>query len=363
LIAPLALAVVLLLFGALSPVFLTGDNLLAVLAQSALLGIVAMGLTFAVRAGGIDLSVGVALDLGALGASGLISDGWVPWVAVAGGLFLGLLVGLVNAFLVVVARIPPFLATLGVWFIGTSVQQLMTSGGAPIYLSASRVPDGFAVLGRGRVLGVDSAVFFLLVVVVVAALLLGATRWGRRLTLSGEQARAARLVGLHVKRLTVSAYVLSALVAAFAGVLLASRSNGFVPGSGQGYLLDAIGAVFIGSTLSRHGRASPAGTLVGVVLFGLLGNGMNLMGLSFFWQGLGRGVILLLVLLLGVLLSRSRKPRAASLPPGMVGGLAALAPGKATSETGGERAASGTEHTAPAIDHDDAAPRQEVPTA
>lgn len=305
LITPVALAAVLFVFGTMSPVFLTAGNLLGVLAQLSILGLVATGLTIAVRAGGIDLSIGVALDLSALAAAALIYDGYRAWVAIVAGLLFGLLVGAINAALIFLLRIPPFLATLSVWFIGTSVQQLLTGGGAPTYLSSRPVPDGFALLGHGWFLDtIDGTILILVLVALGTGLLLSATRWGRAVTMAGEQPTAAAIGGLRVRRLGASAYILCSLVAAFAGVVLASRTTSFVPGSGQSYLMDAIGAVFIGATLSKFGRATVPGTLVGVLLFALLSNGMNLIGLSFFWQGLGRGVVLLAILVLGVLLTR-----------------------------------------------------------
>ncbi|GAA1867187.1 ABC transporter permease [Paeniglutamicibacter psychrophenolicus] len=305
LIAPVALAAILLGFGLLSPVFLSVGNLAGVLGQMAILALVATGLTIVVRAGGIDLSIGVAVDLAALGAAALIADGYRAWVAIVVGLLFGLLVGAVNAALIVGLRIPPFLATLSVWFIGTSVQQLLTGGGAPIYLSKPRVPIEFALLGRGYLVDVDGVIVSAALVALVVGALLGATRWGRGVTVTGEQPTAARISGLRINRITASAYLLCSLVAGFAGVILASRTNGFVPGSGQAYLMDAIGAVFIGATLSRFSRVSVPGTMIGVLIFALLSNGMNLVGLSFFWQGLGRGVVLLAILLLGVLLTRN----------------------------------------------------------
>jgi len=314
LIAPATLGLIVLTFSLLAPAFLTVGNLLGILGQVALLALVAVGLTVVVRAGGIDLSIGVALDLGALASAWLISDGYRAWVAVVGGLIFALAVGVVNAVLIVGLRIPAFLATLSVWFVGTSVQQLLTGGGAPIYLSAPRVPEGFAVIGRGYFLDIDAAVINAAVVAVALGLLLGITRFGRELTLTGEQPSAARISGLRITPLLVSAYLLCALTAGFAGVVLASRTNGFVPGSGQAYLMDAIGAVFIGATLSRFGRVSVPGTLVGVLIFALLNNGMNLIGLSFFWQGLGRGLVLLAILLLGVLLERRAPVRGSHRP-------------------------------------------------
>jgi ribose transport system permease protein len=306
LIAPLVLASIMLAFSMLTPTFLTADNLLGVLNQTAILALVAAGMTVVVRAGGIDLSIGVALDLAALAAAAAIADHYVPWVAVAAGLAFGLAVGLVNAFLIVALRIPPFLATLSVWFIGTSVQQLLTGGGAPVYLVRSKVPDGFALWGNGHLFGIPLPVVAAVLAAGVIYLALDRTRWGRELTVSGEQPSASRISGKHVAGLSVSAYVLAAGVAALAGVVLASRTYGFIPASGQLYVMDAIGAVFIGATLSKYGRVSVQGTLVGVLIFALLANGMNLVGLSFFWQGLARGVALLLVLLLGVLLNRQR---------------------------------------------------------
>ncbi|GAA3668293.1 ABC transporter permease [Arthrobacter ginkgonis] len=305
LVAPLALAAILLVFTLLSDQFLRADNLAAVLNQSALLALAAVAMTLVVRAGGIDLSLGVAIDLAALAAAALIADGYYAWVAIAAGLGFGALVGLVNALLIVGLRIPPFLATLSVWFVGTSVQQLLTGGGAPIYLSGPRVPEEFAFLGgSGLIVGIPVAIVAALAVAVLGWALLETTRFGRALTAAGEQPRAAAIAGRRVSALTFSAYVIASLLAAVAGVLLAARTNGFVPASGQLYVLDAIGAVFIGATLSRIGRPSVPGTLVGVLIFALLANGMNLIGLSFFWQGLGRGVALLLILLAGVVLSR-----------------------------------------------------------
>ncbi|TLK51973.1 ABC transporter permease [Glutamicibacter sp. V16R2B1] len=310
LIAPAALGLILLTFSVLSPVFLTVGNLVGILGQVSLLAMVAVGLTVVVRAGGIDLSVGVSLDLGALASAWLIADGYRAWVAVVGGLLIALVVGVVNALLIVALRIPAFLATLSIWFVGTSAQQLLTGGGAPIYLSAPRVPEGFAVLGRGYFLGVDAAVINTAAVVLGVGLLIGITRYGRTLTLTGEQPSAARISGLRTAPLLSSAYVFCALICGFAGVILAARTNGYVPASGQAYLMDAIGAVFIGATLSRFGRVSVPGTIVGVLIFALLNNGMNLLGLSFFWQGLGRGIVLLAILLLGVLLQHSNNASA-----------------------------------------------------
>lgn len=135
-------------------------------------------------------------------------------------------------------------------------------------------------------------------------LLLDRTRWGRVLTAAGEQPTATRIAGRRTGLVLASASVVAAAIAAVGGVVLASRSYGFSPAGGQPYVLDAIGAVFIGATLSRLGRPNVLGTAVGVLIFGLLTNGMVLIGLSFYWQGLMRGLVLLVLLLATAALRR-----------------------------------------------------------
>ena len=311
-VAPLALLVILLVFGAASPYFLTVPNLTSVLSQNALLLLAAIAMTVVVRAGGIDLSVGVAIDIAALVTASLLFDGYVAWFAVAWGIAAGLAVGAANAFLGVVLRIRPFLATLSVWFIGVSVQQVATGGGAPIYLAAARTPADFQALSKGSLLGIAVPVLIAIALLLVTWLALERSRWGRVLTAAGDQPTATRISGRLAGTSVAAAYVSAAGIAAVAGIALAARSDGFVAGSGQLYVLDSIGAVFIGATLSRSGRPNLGGTLVSVLIFGLLTNGMNLIGLSFYWHGLARGAVLLAILLIGVALARASDRRAVS---------------------------------------------------
>ncbi|OOB91971.1 ABC transporter permease [Rathayibacter sp. VKM Ac-2630] len=303
-LAPGTVALILLVFGTLAPGYFAAGNLLSVLSAGAILLIAATAMTVVVRTGGIDLSIGVAIDLAALGAAGLIADGYVGWFAVSIGLAFGALAGLVNAVLIVVLRIRAFLATLSVWFIGTSVEQLLTGGGAPVYLRRTGTPDDFAAIGNATLGGVPVPVVVAVLLGVAVWLLLDRTRWGRVLTATGEQPTATRIAGRRTSLVLASAYVVAALIAGVGGVVLASRSYGFSPAGGQPYVLDAIGAVFIGATLSRLGRPNILGTAVGVLIFGLLNNGMVLIGLSFYWQGLLRGVVLLALLLATAALRR-----------------------------------------------------------
>ncbi|MCJ1703842.1 ABC transporter permease [Rathayibacter sp. VKM Ac-2926] len=304
LLAPAAVVLLLAVFGASVPGYFAPTNLLNVASAGALLLIAACAMTLVVRAGGIDLSIGIAIDLAALGATALIADGYVTWFAVLIGLGFGTLAGVVNAVLVIVLRIRAFLATLSVWFIGTSAQQLLTGGGAPIYLRRQATPDAFAAWGNATVLGIGVPVLLAIGVAVAVWLLLDRTRWGRVLTAAGEQPGATRIAGRRVGLSLASAFVVAALIGALAGIALASRSYGYSPASGQLYVLDAIGAVFIGATLSAHGRPNVLGTVLGVLIFGLINNGLVLLGVSFYWQGLVRGSVLLLLLLATALLRR-----------------------------------------------------------
>ena len=243
LLAPAAVVLLLAVFGASVPGYFASANLLNVASASALLLMAACAMTLVVRAGGIDLSIGIAIDLAALGATALIADGYVTWFAVLIGLGSGMLAGVVNAVLVIVLRIRAFLATLSVWFIGTSAQQLLTGGGAPIYLRRQETPDAFAAWGNATVLGIGTPVLLAIAVAVAVWLLLDRTRWGRVLTAAGEQPGATRIAGRRVGISLASAFVVAALIGALAGIALASRSYGYSPASGQLYVLDAIGAV------------------------------------------------------------------------------------------------------------------------
>lgn len=305
--AVIAFVVLCIYFGIASPAFATGSNLASTLSASALLAIVALAMTMVVRTGGIDLSVGVALDFGAMGAIYLINNGYTAWVGVVGGLVLGLLVGLANAAFIVVLRVSPFLATLSTMFIGQSIQNVVTEGGSPTYLLPASNPPEFQVMGKGQAFGLDVPVIVAAVALLVGWVVLERLRLGRMMTAVGVQTPVARIVGIPVRTVTGAAYVMSALTCALAGILLASRLGSFVPLSGSYYLLDAIGAVFIGTTLHKESLPNVLGTLVGVLIFGVLANGLNLVGLSFYWQGLARGLVLLLVLGLSVTLSRRRR--------------------------------------------------------
>jgi ribose transport system permease protein len=284
---PLVFAVIVLVFALQAPGFLSGGNLKSlVLNNFVLLAIVAIGMTYAVAAGGIDLSVGTALDFASFSFVVLLNDGHGWAVAATGALVAALLVGVVNAGLIAGLRISPFLATLGTLFIGTSAQQLLSDGGQPIYISQGVKPELTGLTPLLIVLGLA----------LLYGLALARGRLGRELLAQGTQPLLAYYLGLSVQRIVTVVALATALACGVAGVLLSSTVSAYVPLSGNAFLLNAIGAVFIGTTLSRQGRANVPGTLLGVLFINVIANGLLLIGWNFYWQQVATGVLIFVVL-------------------------------------------------------------------
>jgi ribose transport system permease protein len=284
------------LFSALNSQFATVSNIKIVLAQVAVLAIVTMAMTMIVRTGGADLSLAIALDLGGLVAVAMMRDGYMFELALLGGLAAGFVVGSLNALMIVVGRMDPILTTLGMLFVGQGVQQTYTEGGASIFLPADVAPAAFTELGRGEVLGLPNPVLVAIAVIVGFYFLLERTRFGRSLVAIGTQPTAAVIAGLRVRRDIARAYILSGVVGALAGIVLAAVVASYVPQSGFAYLLDSVGAVFIGMSLHPERRPNVLGSVLGVLFFGVLANGMNLAGIPFQWQSIAKGALLLGVL-------------------------------------------------------------------
>ncbi len=284
---PLVFALIVLVFAVQAPGFLSSGNLKSlVLNNFVLLAIVAIGMTYAVAAGGIDLSVGTALDFASFSFVVLLSGGHGWAFAATGALAAALLVGGVNAGLIAGLRISPFLATLGTLFIGTSAQQLLSDGGQPIYIVQGLKPELSGLTPLLIVLGL--ALFY--------GLALARGRLGRELLAQGTQPLLAYYSGLSVRRIVSVVALATALACGVAGVLLSSTVSAYVPLSGNAFLLNAIGAVFIGTTLSRQGRANIPGTLLGVLFINVIANGLLLIGWNFYWQQVATGVLIFGVL-------------------------------------------------------------------
>jgi len=289
-----ALVLIILVFFALeAPGFLSWGNLSSLILNNfVLLAIVAVGMTWAVAAGGIDLSVGTAVDFASLGFVVALNGGYGLGAAVVVALLAGGGAGAFNALLIAGLRISPFLATLGTLFIGTSVQQLLSDGGQPIYISQGVLPGITGVVN----LGLPLSVWLVALLAGVYGVVLARGRLGREILAVGTQPQLAYYSGLSIRRIGVQVFVGSALACAVAGILLSSTVNAYVPMSGNAYLISAIGAVFMGTTLSRQGRPNIVGTLLGVLFINVIANGLLLIGWNFYWQQVATGALIFLVL-------------------------------------------------------------------
>jgi ribose transport system permease protein len=284
-------------FTAMSPTFLTPTNIVNLLVNNvALLAIVALGMTLVVSSGGIDLSVGTSVDMSSMVFIMVMATGAALGFGLLGGLAAATLVGTVNGLLITQLRISPFLATLGVLFIGQSLQQIATSGGQPIYLVTSEAAETFSFIGHGRLLGIPVPLWVVLVSYVSVHLLLNDTPFGRYVRALGAQPGVAWYSGLRTQRDTALVYILGAFLCGLAGILVSSTVRSYVPLSGNAFLLDAIGATFIGTTLSPQYRPNVLGTLLGVLLLGSVKNGLLLVGWNFYWQQVGTGVLIFIIL-------------------------------------------------------------------
>ncbi len=294
-----AAIVIFIAFSLFSPRFLTVSNLTNVLVQISALTVVASALTVAVVSGEFDLSVGEVAGLSSILIAGLLVWSHQPvYVAIPLSVFAGIVIGIVNGFLVTRLRIPSLIATLGMGPVALGLNYSY-SGGDSIY---AQMPDAFYYLSTGRIFGfIPVPVVIAIIVVIAVHTLINRTRFGRATVATGTNIVAARLSGINVNRCRHIALVISATGASVAGVMLTARLGTGQPGAGEPYLMDALTAVFIGMTAFRPGRASVEGTVIGVIIIGMLDNGLNLLGAPFYMQNIVRGVVMIAAVALAVL--------------------------------------------------------------
>ncbi len=291
----LGLMVLSALLSLATPNFLTSGNLFSVLRQVSYSGLLAFGMTFVILIGGIDLSVGAILALVGIITASLIQTGMDPMLASLIGLLLGAVCGAVNGLLVAVGRIAPFIATLATMILFRGVAQEYSQS-KPISINA----DGFFnEIGTGYVFDViPMPVILMLMVYLVLWFVLKKTRFGRHVYALGGSEDVARISGLKVKSLKLWVYTLSGLLSAVAALVVTSRLSSASPTAGSMYELDAIAAVVLGGTSLSGGRGWIFGTLVGVVLLGVLSNGLNLLNVSANYQLIIKGAVILFAVLL-----------------------------------------------------------------
>jgi ribose transport system permease protein len=295
----LALCVIL---WAATPHFLTVSNLLNVLEQTAINAIVAVGMTFVIISGGIDLSVGSILALSGIALGTALQAGTGAPLAIALALAVGLACGLLNGALVTFGRLPPFIATLGMMSVARGAA-LMLAEGRPI----SGFGEEFRMLATGRVLMVPAPALIAAGIYAVAHFVLANTVFGRAAYAIGGNEEAARLSGVHVRYHKTAIYGVAGLMSAAAAVILTARLNSAQPTAGTMYELDAIAATVIGGTSLLGGEGTITGALIGALIMGVLRNGLNLLNVSSFFQQVVIGVVIIGAVLVDMSLKRHRR--------------------------------------------------------
>jgi ribose transport system permease protein len=290
-----------LVLWAATPHFLTVSNLLNVLEQTSINAIVAVGMTYVIISGGIDLSVGSVLAVAGI-VLALALEGGVPApAAIVLALATGTACGLANGVLITFGRLPPFIATLGMMSVARGAA-LMLAEGRPI----SGFSEGFRALATGRLLLVPAPVLLTAVVYLVAHFVLVRTVFGRATYAIGGNEEAARLSGVHVRFHKTAVYGVAGLTSAVAAILLTARLNSAQPTAGTMYELDAIAATVIGGTSLLGGEGTLVGALIGALIMGVLRNGLNLLNVSSFFQQVVIGAVIIGAVLIDMSLKRRR---------------------------------------------------------
>ena len=299
------LVVLVIFFSIASPAFFTVSNMTTVLLSTAVIAILALGTTFVIITGGIDLSLGTGMALCAVMTGVFITNWGLPiWVGVLGGIGTGVLMGLINGVNITFLRLPPFIATLAMMMIAGGLA-LVISGVRPIYFSTS-APD-FKKIALGVMIpGIPNAVLITIVLAIISAIVLSKTLLGRYTFAIGSNEEATRLSGVNTRRWTIFVYMFAGAFIGVAGVVIASRLDSAQPQIGMGYELQAIAAVIIGGTSLLGGRGSIIGTVIGALIMSVLVNGLRIMSIQSEWQNVVVGIVVLLAVFFDSLRNRQR---------------------------------------------------------
>lgn len=291
----IGLILIVIIISVMSPNFLTLNNLLNVLRQVSINALIAFGMTFVILTGGIDLSVGSILALTGAVTAGLMASGMDPLLAMFLGLLLGAILGAINGVIIAKGKVAPFIATLATMTIYRGLTLVYTEG-KPI--SGLGDSQAFQMLGKGYFFGIPVPVVTMAIAFGVLYFILKKTTFGRRVYAVGGNEEASRLSGISVDRIKIYVYSLTGALAALAALILTSRLNSAQPTAGSMFELDAIAAVVLGGTSLTGGRGWIVGTLIGALIIGVLNNGLNLIGVSSFFQQVVKGAVILVAVLL-----------------------------------------------------------------
>lgn len=281
-----------IVFAAIAPHFLSFENLINIALSIAVIGILAVGMTFVILTGGIDLSIGSVVALGGVAAAIVTRKTEFGSLGFAAALGIGLLSGAFNGAAIAYFRVPPFVVTLAVLTIARGLAFIYSEG-----RSIGDLPESFSRFGKSVFLGVPYAVWLMLAAFAAGWFVLRNTTFGRYVYAVGGNREAAFLSGINVKSVTLRVYVLNGLLVGLAAIALASRLGAGVPNSGLQYELDVIAATVVGGTSLSGGRGSVVSTLFGTIFIGVLNNGLNLVGVDAYVQKIVLGAVILLAVL------------------------------------------------------------------
>jgi len=284
----LLMILVALAFGIMRPAFFRFSNLMDITRYATPVAVMAIGLTFVIGGGGFDISLGSVASLTSVLTAFALSQGHPIWLVIAEALVAGLALGAFSGFLSGKVGINPFVATLATLLIAIGPQYMMSGGGLPVTIHDQPVLNA---IGKGRVGPVPVLVFVLVVVVVIAHIFLSRTKKGAHILALGGSPAALHVSGVSVARTSALTYVLSGLLAALAGVLLAARLSSGQTKVAEPYLMDTIAAVFLGYAFFSQGRANVLGTLAGALFMGMITNGLTMVGVPLWGDYLFRGLL------------------------------------------------------------------------
>ena len=276
-----------------SDVFLTSQNIINILRQISINGILAVGMTFVILTGGIDLSVGSVVAITGVIVGSLLQSGTNWFLASLAALVISAICGVFNGWLISYVGFQPFIATLSTMTIGSGFAQVY-SNGKPYTIS----DPSFKVIGQGYFLGIPVPIILLVIFCIIGLVILTMTTFGRYVFAIGGNMNAAKLSGVRTQRVQLMVYVMSSICAWMVGLILAARISSGQPTAGESYEMDAIAATAIGGTSMSGGIGSLSGTIIGFVILGLLQNSMNLMNINSFWQQIVKGLLIIIAVFL-----------------------------------------------------------------
>ncbi|WP_373893819.1 ABC transporter permease [Virgibacillus sp. CBA3643] len=270
-------------------IFIQSENLINLLQQVSVNALLAIGATFVILTAGIDLSVGsIVAFSGMIAASFVTGDDPNIILGIVFGLASGLLIGLINGFVIAKWKVAPFIATLGMMAIARGATYIY-SDGQPI----SNLSSSYLLIGGGKIFGIPISVLITILVTIIFMIFLYKIKFGRYVFALGGNEQAAKISGLKVNRIKIAVYSISGLLAGLGGIILSSRVTAGLPQAGASYELDAIAAVIIGGTSLMGGKGRLWGTLVGVLIIGILNNGLDILGVSSYWKDVVKGTIII----------------------------------------------------------------------